>query len=313
MASVVTEQTLVVDGQSSGVRLDVFLARHADISRSKLQAVVKSGHVTVNGKVVKPNHIIRVGNTVVVKDLEGALHQEINRDTGLDPIILFEDDTYLVIMKPSGLVVHGGPGIHEATLVDWVVEHVPTIGDVGDQPDIRPGIVHRLDRDVSGVMVIAKTQPAFLSLKHQFQAHTMEKQYIALVQGRVVDQSGRINFAIARSPGKTGLMIARPKSNEGKAAETLFRVERYVKGMTLVHVQTLTGRTHQIRVHFKAIGHPLVGDPLYKIRRLKMEKLPAPRVFLHAERLAFDDLEGKRREYTATLPPDLQHFLDRAG
>lgn len=313
MAEELTAQTLIVDGRSSGVRLDVFLARHADISRSKLQLAVKAGHVTVNGKVVKPNRMIHVGDTVVVNDLASALHQEINHDPGLDPIILFEDENYLVIMKPSGLVVHGGPGIHEATLVDWVVDHVPTIGDVGDQPDIRPGIVHRLDRDVSGVMVIAKTQPAFLSLKGQFQDHSIEKQYIALVQGRVVDQSGRINFAIARSPSKSGLMIARPKSNEGKKAETLFRVERYVKGMTLVHVQTLTGRTHQIRVHFKAIGHPLVGDPLYKIRRLKMEKLPAPRVFLHAERLAFDDLKGVRREFTAPMPPDLQHFLDRAG
>jgi 23S rRNA pseudouridine1911/1915/1917 synthase len=313
MAEVLAPQTLIVNPAAAGVRLDVFLARHADISRVKLQAAIKQGHVTVNGKTVKPNHSLKPNDTVIVAEMTTALHQEEKRDPGLDPVILFEDEQYLVIMKPSGLVVHGGPGIHEPTLVDWLVDHVPNIGDVGDQPDIRPGIVHRLDRDVSGVMVVAKTQPAFLSLKRQFQDHSIEKQYLALAQGRVVDQSGRINFAIARSPGKSGLMIARPKSNEGKAAETLFRVERYVKGMTLVHVQTLTGRTHQIRVHFKAIGHPLVGDPLYKIRRLKMEKLPAPRVFLHAERLAFDDLEGQRREFTAPLPPDLQHFLDRAG
>lgn len=313
MAQEVNLQTLTVAPAGGDVRLDVFLARHAEVSRSKLQEVIKAGHVTVNGKVVKPNHNVRAGDTVVVQDLAAALQPEEKHDAGHEPQILGEDDDVLVVMKPSGLVVHGGPGIHETTLVDWAIEHAPQIGDVGDQPQLRPGIVHRLDRDVSGVMVIAKTQASFDSLKRQFQEHTIEKRYLALAQGRITDQAGRIDFAIARSPGKSGLMIARPKSNEGKSAETLFRVERYVKGMTLVHVQTLTGRTHQIRVHFKAIGHPLVGDPLYKIRRLKMEKLPAPRVFLHAEFLAFDDLKGKRHEYRAPLPADLQHFLDRAG
>lgn len=313
MADVPATQRFIVSPDGGDVRLDVWLARHADQSRSKLQAVIKAGHVMVNGKTVKPHHVLRAGDVVVAEQLDIALQPEEKHDAGHEPKILDEDDNVLVVVKPSGLVVHGGPGIHETTLVDWALDHAPQIGDVGDQPQLRPGIVHRLDRDVSGVMVIAKTQAAFDSLKRQFQDHTIEKQYLALVQGRITDQTGRIDFAIARSPGKSGLMIARPKSNEGKSAETLFRVERYVKGMTLVHVQTLTGRTHQIRVHFKAIGHPLVGDPLYKIRRLKMEKLPAPRVFLHAEQLAFDDLSGQRRTYMAPLPADLQHFLDRAG
>lgn len=305
-------QTLTVPPGPS-MRLDLFLAQHANISRSKLQQAIKAGRVTVNGKVVKPHQEVRRADVIVVTDLEAPLLTEAKPSTLLEPTILDEDENYLVVNKPSGLVVHGGPGILDPTLADWAVAHDPKIADVGDQPDVRPGIVHRLDRDVSGTMVIAKTNKAFDDLKRQFQDHTISKQYIALAQGRITDQMGRIDFAIARSPGKTGLMVARPKSTEGKQAETLFRVVRFVKGMSLVQVRTLTGRTHQIRVHFKAIGHPLVGDPLYKIRRLKLEKYPAPRVFLHAERLAFDDLAGKHREYRAPLAPDLEQFLTKTG
>ncbi len=313
MAEPVTIQTIVVPMSQPPIRLDAFLVRHTDMSRTKLQAIIKDGRVTVNGKIVKPNHIVRYSNTIVVNDLEVPLQVEAKISHASDPTILYEDDNYLVVNKPSGLIVHGGPGIHEPTLADWAVAHAAQIAEVGDQPQERPGIVHRLDRDVSGVMVIAKTQNAFMNLKKQFQNHSIDKRYLALAQGRITDQAGRIDFAIARSPSKSGLMVARVKSTEGKKAETVFHVERFVKGTTLVHVRTLTGRTHQIRVHFKAIGHPLVGDPLYKIRRLKMEKLPAPRVFLHAEHLGFDDLNGKHKEFEAPLPADLQQYLDRAG
>jgi len=306
------QQSLIVP-PGRPMRLDVFLVQHADLSRSKLQQAIKGGRVTINDKIVKPNHTVRPGDVVLVTDLDAPLHQEAKAAAANDPTILDEDENYLVVNKPSGLVVHGGPGIHELTLADWAVAHSRQIADVGDDPDERPGIVHRLDRDVSGAMVIAKTMKAFDDLKHQFQVHTIFKEYLALAYGRITDQVGRIDFAIARSPSKSGLMVARPKSTEGKQAETLFHVERFVKGNTLVRVRTLTGRTHQIRVHFKAVGHPLVGDPLYKVRRLKIEKLPIPRVFLHAERLGFDDLQGKRREYRAPLAPDLEQYLSRAG
>lgn len=311
MAEVVASQTLVV-APGIPLRLDVFLVQHAELSRTKLQQLIKAGRVTVNGKILKPHNLVHRGDTVVVSELETPLHAEAKISV-VDPTILDETKDYIVVSKPSGLVVHGGPGIHEFTLADWAVQHDSAIAHVGDQPEFRPGIVHRLDRDVSGVMVIAKTPQAFDDLKRQFQDHSITKEYLALAQGRIVADSGRIDFAIARSPNKSGLMVARPKSTEGKQAETKFTAVRFVKGMTLVRVRTLTGRTHQIRVHFKAIGHPLVGDPLYKIRRLKVEKLPAPRVFLHAERLAFDDLQGNRKEYRAPLPPDLDQYLARAG
>ncbi len=306
-------QTLVVPADRQPVRLDVFLVEHADLSRSQLQKKIKAGHISVNDKSVKAHHLVHPGDVVAIEGLEVPVHAEAKSMDGLEPEILLENNEYLVVNKPAGLVVHGGLGIHERTLADWAVEHDPKIAEVGDQPKQRPGIVHRLDRDVSGVMVIAKTQDVFNDLKTQFQDHSITKEYLALVYGRVVDQAGRIDFAIARKADKSGLMVARPKSQEGKSAETLFHVERYVKGNTLVRVQTLTGRSHQIRVHFKAIGHPLVGDPLYRVRKLKIHKLTPPRLCLHATKLEFDDLGGQRMKFEAPLPKDLAQFLARAG
>lgn len=304
---------LVVPAGAAPERLDRFLVKHADISRAKLQQLIKSGGITLNDKTTKPHHLVHPGDQIIVHQPDMPIHQQAKVADPVAPSVIAEDDDYLVVNKPAGLVVHGGPGIHEPTLADWAVKHSPLIAAVGDQPNVRPGIVHRLDRDVSGVMVLAKSQPAFDSLKAQFQDHTVNKNYLALVHGRITDQTGRITFAIARKPDHSGLMTARPGSNEGQAAETRFAVERFVKNMTLVKIKTMTGRMHQIRVHFKAIEHPLVGDPLYKIKRVNADKYRPPRVFLHAERLAYDDLSGQRREYQAPLPADLAQFLARVS
>lgn len=306
-------QTLVVAADTGSVRLDAYLVQHADLSRTKIQAEIKAGRILVNGQPTKPHHQLHAGDRVVIQNPAMAVHAEAKVIDTLEPTVLFEDDQYLVVNKPSGLLVHGGPGIDEPTLADWAIKHDPAIAVVGDQPDIRPGIVHRLDREVSGVMVIAKTAEAFISLKRQFQDHSIFKQYIALAYGRITDRAGRIDFAIARKPDKSGLMVARPKSTEGKDAETRFHVERFLKNMTLVRVQTLTGRTHQIRVHFKAIGHPLIGDPLYRMKRMKTTKLVPPRLCLHAQVLEFTDLDGQRRHYEASLPADLTQFFSKVG
>lgn len=304
-------QELIVAPRSQPLRIDVFLSRHADMSRSKLQKYIKAGTILLNHKPVVPHTLVRTGDVITVGGVEAKLHEEEKVVDLKEPRILFEDENYLVVDKPSGLVVHGGPGIHEKTLSDWAIEHDPKIAEVGDQPDVRPGIVHRLDRDVSGVMVVAKTQDAFKDLKRQFQNHSIKKQYLALAYGRITDPTGRITFAIARSANRSGLMVARPKSQEGKEAETLFKVERMIKGMSLVRVETLTGRGHQIRVHFKAIGHPLVGDPLYKIRRLKVAKNSPPRLFLHATLLGFSDLRDEPRKYESPLPEDLARYVGK--
>lgn len=322
-------QTLIAEPNAAGMRLDAYLVKHADLSRTKLQEQIKTGRITLNGKTTKAHRLVHPGDEIVVRDATTAIHAEAKVTDSLQPTILFEDADVLVVNKPAGLLVHGGPGVHERTLADWAVAHDSAIAEVGDQPALRPGIVHRLDREASGVMVIAKTQEAFDHLKRQFQDHEVFKEYLALAYGRITDQAGRIDFAIARKPDKSGLMTARPKSTEGRDAETLFHVERYVKNMTLVRVRTLTGRTHQIRVHFKAIGHPLIGDPLYRVKRMKVQKLPPPRLFLHAQTLeftqphgkpragirgaGFTDRGGQRRRFEAPLPADLAQFLARAG
>ena len=303
-------ETIVLPEGTSPERLDVYLTQRLDLSRSQIQKNLKSGIISLNGKTAKAHHTVKAGDTIAIA-MDVPVHEFRPKKDMPDPEVIYEDGNYLVVNKPSGLVMHGGPGVHEPTLADWSVAHDPVIAEVGDQPDVRPGIVHRLDRDVSGLVVVAKTQAAFEDLKKQFQQHSITKQYIALAHGRVTDEQGRINFAIARKPDKSGLMVARPKSTEGKAAETLFNVDRFVKNMTLLKVQTLTGRTHQIRVHFKAIGHPLVGDPLYKARKLKQEKIEAPRIFLHAAHLEFDTLDGERKSFHVDLPADLQHFLSK--
>lgn len=313
MADAVTDREIVVADQLSPIRLDVWLTKHTDLSRTNIQKHIKAGDILWNGKKVVPHHHVHNGDIIALPNLDTVVHERAKPITPVDPTILFEDDNYLVVNKPSGLIVHGGPGIHEYTLADWAVAHDPKIAEVGDQAELRPGIVHRLDRDVSGVMVIAKTADAFFDLKRQFQNHTISKQYTALVYNRLTDQHGRITFAIARKADKSGLMVARPNSTEGKSAETRFTVERFVKNMSLIKVTTLTGRSHQIRVHFKAIGHPLVGDPLYKIRKLKVTKITPPRIFLHATKLGFDGLDGTRHEFQADLPIDLQRFLAKVG
>lgn len=307
---ILAEGTIVVPPGTKPERIDIFLAEHTNMSRSQLQKHIKSGQVTIDGRTVTPHSQVHPGSVIAFAELN-LEYREAPPNDDLLPTIIDEDDMYLIVNKPSGLIVHGGPSIHETTLADWAVAHDAKIASVGDQPKFRPGIVHRLDRDVSGVMVIAKTQDAFMDLKRQFQAHTIKKEYLALAYGRIVAASGRINFAIARAPNKSGLMVARPQSNEGRQAETLFEVERFVRGNTLVKVRTLTGRGHQIRVHFKAIGHPLVGDPLYKVRKLKIPKIPVPRLFLHARMLGFMDLKDQARRYTAPLPADLTQYLTR--
>jgi 23S rRNA pseudouridine1911/1915/1917 synthase len=318
------ELTVSVDGERE--RLDKYLARHlTGMSRSKIQKLIDQGSVTLNSTVVVAHHALHEGDRIVILDKSVAIEEKpMPRDVP-QPEILFENDSVLVINKPAGLTVHPSDTFQGPTLVDWLKRHDPGITAIGDAPELRPGIVHRLDRDVSGVMVIAKTQAAFEHLKRQFQDRTVEKQYIALVHGIPKSSSGTIDFNIARSQRMHGRMAAHPLlpayagteegmaegqgRREGRDAVTHYTVERHIKNNALLRITIETGRTHQIRVHLKAIGHPIVGDPVYttKTYRHKQDKLNRP--FLHAEKLAFTDLDGKRREFTAPLPGELRRFL----
>lgn len=246
------------------------------------------------------------------------------------PEIIFEDKNYLVINKPAGLIVHGGNGIKEKTLVDFLVEKYPKIKDVGDDA-LRPGVVHRLDKDVSGLMVIAKTKESFTNLKEQFKERDINKTYIALTHGQINKDYDEINFPIKRAkegykmaalPLNTVDLLTRksPKSRDkgnidgffkARSASTSFEVIKKFINYTLVKVNIKTGRTHQIRVHFFAYGHPLVGDSLYFTKKTsaKNKKINLGRVFLVASELSFSDLTGKQKKFTINLPSELEKFL----
>lgn len=297
---------IIIQKSNHGERLDAFLASQLEISRSKIQKLISSGEITLNQKSVRPSVRIETGNVVFYPEEELASL----RKTGPAPLlnIVYQDDSVLVIDKPAGLLVHQAtPDDTEPTVVDALLELFPEITDVGDDP-VRPGIVHRLDKDVSGIMVIAKTQKAFENLKKQFQDRTVEKEYFALVYGDLPEDHAIVDLKIARSKSR-GRMVARPESQEGKESKTEYWVLERLRFTTYVRVRIHTGRTHQIRVHFQALGHPLVGDKLYKQKKMKINPLPLERIFLHAHCLAFDLPDGERKTFESPLPLELNHML----
>lgn len=237
-------------------------------------------------------------------------------DNLLDKIkIIKETDDYLVINKPAGILVHPDRVHQEPTLVDWLIKKYPQIKKVYDRQnktgDLRPGIVHRLDREVSGLLVIAKNQKMFDYLKKQFQQREIKKEYITLVHGLIKPDEGQILRPIARSR-KTGLMIARGGKNEqGKTALTQFEVIQRLKNYTLLKINLKTGRTHQIRVHLKSIGHSIVGDKLYQTRNIKIKKahLGFDKPFLTATLLGFYDLKNNWQEFKIELPKELLSWV----
>ncbi len=246
--------------------------------------------------------------------------------------IVFENENCLVINKPAGLAVHEGGNIKEKTLSDWIMEKYPNIKDVGDDP-IRPGIVHRLDMDVSGLMVIAKNQKSFENIKNQFKERKVKKEYTALVHGSLSKDFDTIDFPIKRSkdgykmaaiPKNTEDLLTRkqPKSRDkgnidayfkAKDAITEFEVIKKFVNFTLLKVKIKTGRTHQIRVHMFSYGHPLVGDTLYftKKTKIKNEKLKLNRIFLYSDKLSFKDLDQKELSFELKMPEELKVFLPK--
>lgn len=228
---------------------------------------------------------------------------------------IFEDDNYLVIDKPVGLLSHGAPHIEESTLVEQLLKNYPQIAKVGDDPN-RPGIIHRLDKLVSGLMVIAKNQASFDGLKKQFQKRTIKKYYTALVYGKIEKDEDEIDFPIERS-SRGHKMAAKPstvkgeKNESGRNALTEFNIIKRYINYTLLKVKIKTGRTHQIRVHMAAYGHPVVGDDLYgtKKTKIKNKKLNLERIFLVADELEFIDPEGKTQKFQIDLPEKLNKIL----
>ena len=281
----------------------------ADHSRSQIQKLIGDGHVRVGVREVRPNLAVRIGDRVVV-DLPPAAPASVEAESmPLD--ILYQDADVVVVNKPPGMVVHPGAGHASGTLVNALLHHVSDLSGIGGE--LRPGIVHRLDRGTSGVMVVAKNDAAHQELSRQFHDREVEKEYIALVWG-VVQAGRRIDAAIGRDPVHRQKMSARSR----RAREAVTRITRafHLPGLTLCQVAIHTGRTHQIRVHLSAIGHPIVGDALYGgVHRRVPGDIRAvthlQRPFLHAARLTFTHpRDGRRMEFTADLPQDLQDVLE---
>ncbi len=299
---------LTIPTELAGQRLDTALAKLLETTRSQIQKLIKSGAITLNQKTVSPHVRVQGADTVFYPELFMEIPAPKKSAAPLLDI-LYEDDDLLVINKPAGLLVHGvGQRTTEPTVVDALLERYPSIASVGDDP-IRPGIVHRLDRDASGVLIIGKTQSAFEHLKQQFVSRAAHKEYVALAYGRILRDRDTITLKIARSRER-GRMVARPHTQEGKEAITEYTVLERFKTATLVRVQTKTGRTHQIRAHFKAINHPLVGDKLYKKKHMKnIRPIELDRVFLHATTLTIVLPGGKERTFEASLPMLLERLL----
>jgi 23S rRNA pseudouridine1911/1915/1917 synthase len=302
--------SFTADADHAGDRLDRYLTSQVpDYSRSQIQRLIEDGHVTHSRyKKVKANLDVREGDliTVTLPQAEPAAAQP--EDIPLE--MLFNDQDVVVVNKPAGMVVHPAAGNPSGTLVNALLHHVKDLSGIGGE--VRPGIVHRLDKGTSGVMVIAKNDEAHKELARQFHDREVEKEYVALAWG-LVQQRKRINAAIGRDPKNRVRMSTR--AGRARSAVTRVTWSRDLKGVTLLRVAIATGRTHQIRVHLSAIGHPIVGDALYGgVHRRVPHPLRAvtrlTRPFLHAERLAFTHPRTKERmEFSAPLPGDLESVI----
>lgn len=297
---------ITVAEQDIGLRLDQFLAKiRPEHSRSYWQKEIKAGRVLVDGSAVIPHYKLAAGEKITITEPPAPAAP------GKPPplIILAETPDYLIVEKPAGLLVHATETSNEPTLVDAVLKHDPAIVKIGENPQ-RPGIVHRLDREASGVMVVAKTPEMFKHLKNAFANREIKKEYHALVHGVIEKDEGEIAFRIDRAEGRSR-MVAKPTDDEsGRAARTTFEVLKRFHHATLVLARPETGRTHQIRAHFHALGHPIVGDMLYKIKKQKAGKLDPTRLMLHATKLSFTDLSGAAQTFESKLPTEFVDFVN---
>lgn len=291
-----------VDSDAQPMRIDRFLAEQLpDVSRSYAQQLISDGHVRVDDRSTKPSYQIQPGDQIEVTLPLPKPSDLVAENLPLN--IVYEDDDLLVVDKPAGMVVHPAPGHPTGTLVNALLYHYPNIR-IGD--DLRPGIVHRIDRDTSGLLVVAKNDRAKLHLQTQQQAREMRKVYTALIHGHFKEQQGVIDAPIDRHPTDRMRMAV---VADGRSARTHYRVCEELGPFSLVEARLETGRTHQIRVHFHHKHHPVVGDPLY--RNKGATTLGLQRQFLHAQRLGFARPDGDWVEFASPLPDDLQSVLDK--
>jgi 23S rRNA pseudouridine1911/1915/1917 synthase len=277
-----------VDTAEAGERLDRLAARRLDTSRSIVQRIIQKGLLLVDGEVAGSSYRVRGGERVEARMPERDLTPE-----EIPVAVVFEDEFLLVVDKPVGLVVHPGAGNPSGTLVNALLDR----GIAGGEDPNRPGIVHRLDRDTSGLMVVAKGEPAYSKLVEMMAGRRVRRGYRAVVVGEGLPETGTVNSPVGRDPDNPTLMAA----GVGRHAITHFEVLREAGGHAMLRVRLETGRTHQIRVHFAAIGHPVYADPLYGTA------VPGRRLWLHAERLSFEHpVTGEHLSFESPIPEDLR-------
>jgi 23S rRNA pseudouridine1911/1915/1917 synthase len=304
-------ENLTIEQSRPGLRLDTFLrGQFPDVSRGALQRLIEEGNVRVNGKTVKPTHAPRAGEMIQIHwpEAKPAIAQP--EKIPLD--ILFEDKSLLVLNKPAGIVVHPAAGHEDGTLVNALLHHCKgSLSGIGGVA--RPGIVHRLDKETSGCLVVAKNDETHLALSAQFAEREVKKIYHALVCGEPARPAGEIHAAIARHQTERKRMAV-CDDGEGRAAHTSYRILERLYAATLMEAQIHTGRTHQVRVHFRFLGHPVVGDETYGAKQNKkftqLTGYAAPRVMLHARELTFIHPRTKKEmRFEAPLPADFNEAL----
>ena len=283
----------------AGLRLDKFVGEKCpELSRTHAQQLIHDGFVTVNGKSAKPSLKLNAGDkvdVVIPPETPSQLEPE-----NIPLKIVYEDADLLVVDKPAGLAVHPAPGHPSHTLANAVLSYLPALAK--DADSLRPGIVHRLDKDTSGLIIVAKNRLAQANLSQQFKSRVVKKTYITLVQGKLTPEKGIIEAAIGRDPSHRQRMAVTAK---GREARTEYQVIKYIGNYSLLEIKPETGRTHQIRVHLAATGFPVVGDTTYGLKSSRF-----PRQFLHASKITFKlPSTGKEITLESPLPPDLQGVL----
>ena len=301
----------IVTSETRTDRLDTFISLQSTLTRSFVQRLIKDGMVTVNAKTEKPSYKVKEGDLI---ELTSPAAQEgllIPEDIPLD--IIYEDDYMIVLNKPPDMVMYPGLSHSSGTLMNAVVSKCRKLSSVG--APLRPGVIHRLDKDTSGLIVIAKDDTAHHNLVKQFKEREIEKYYLTLLYGNLKADSGEIKTLIGRSASSRKKMSAKPKS--GKEAITKYEVAKRFKFATLTKVRIITGRTHQIRVHFASIGFPVLGDKLYGKKTaitLAQKTISFPRQMLHAYSLKLKHpVDGRLMEFTAPMPEDMKRAIEELG
>ncbi len=297
---------LKITEEHKGMRIDDLIAKSFDlISRSHAAASVKNGELRIFKRKIKPGYKVKAGeiiagSVVLKKDID-VLPQPIDLD------VVFEDKYIIVLNKPPGLVIHPGAGNNSGTLVNALLNHCPEIKNIGDDLS-RAGIIHRLDKDTSGIIAVAKTEYALQFLKKEFKYRRVKKRYLALLKGVIKDDTGAITLPVGRHPKKRTMMAV--KGENLRHAETLWSVKQRFENATLVEVFLKTGRKHQIRVHFYASGYPLMGERVYQFRRVRKKKASIPRQMLHSASLGFSHpFSGKWVSFSASIPEDFKSVM----